>query len=206
MARQMDLSALGYQFTRNWHRNRNMQSFREFVHPEWAGKPLTYLEIGVFEGQSLCWMMEHVLTHPDSRAVGVDPWLITTKLDQETMDAVRARAEHNAGKWPRATLVRGNSAEVLRRMIRYGFVGLKKDSVDVVMIDGNHNKWAVIDDAEQCIKLVRPGGWLLFDDVENQHEKSNHVKQALEDLEQILAGQIEEVWRHRFMRCYRRVG
>ena len=205
MVRQMDLSNLGYKFTRNWHRQRNMATFRELVHPEWAGRQMTYLEIGVFEGQSLCWMLEHVLTHPSSRAIGIDPWLITTKIDQQSMDAVHARAEYNVGKWDRAELIRGNSAEVLRRMIRYGFAGLKKDSVDVVMIDGNHNKWAVIDDAEQCLKLVKPNGWLLFDDVENQKEKSNHVKQALEDLEQLLAGQIEEVWRHKFMRCYRRV-
>ena len=49
MAREMDLGNYGYQFTRNWHRNRNLSSFRSHVYPAWIGVPTTYLEIGVFE-------------------------------------------------------------------------------------------------------------------------------------------------------------
>jgi len=64
-----------FRFTRNWFRRRNQATFEEYVLPMWAGKPITYLEIGVYEGQSLTWMMQNVLTHPDSRAVGIDPWL-----------------------------------------------------------------------------------------------------------------------------------
>lgn len=205
MARAMDLSYLGYRFTRNWFRNRNLPSFREHVFPEWAGKPITYMEIGVFEGQSLCWMLEHVLTHRDSRGVGVDPWLITAKLDPEVMEAVRQRAIHNVGKWEKGTLIRGNSAEVLRRMVRYGYEGIgRKTPADLIMIDGNHNAPAVLDDAELCLKLVRVGGQLLFDDVENDKEKSNHVKQALDQFVAEHPDQIEESWRHRYMVALRR--
>ena len=33
---------------------------------------LRYLEVGVFEGRSLIWMFENILTHKSCRAVGVD--------------------------------------------------------------------------------------------------------------------------------------
>jgi predicted O-methyltransferase YrrM len=205
MSRKLDLSPLGYQFTRSWFLNRNLPTFREFVYPEWANKPCTYLEIGVFEGQSLCWMLEHVLTHKDSRGVGVDPWLMTTKLNEADMEAVRLRAAHNVSKWEHGSLVRGASAEVLRKMAGRGHAGISKGSVDLCMIDGNH--WApyVVDDAEQVATLLKPGGWMLFDDYSNDIPKKDHVKQGLE---MFLAShtkfEFTELWRHRYMVCLKK--
>jgi len=208
MAREMDLTLGHYQFTRNWFRNRNLPTFREFVHPEWAGRPMVYLEIGVFEAMSLCWMMEHVLTNEFSRAVGVDPWLMTTKLSDLDMDCVMSRAMHNTDQHHRCQLVRGHSSEVLRRMAhkRGGFANIQRGTVDVAMIDGNH--WApyVYDDARLCLELVKPGGWLMFDDVENDVDKGDgHVKEGLEHFVRDYDGQVEEIWRHQYMVCLRRI-
>jgi hypothetical protein len=208
MARQYDLK--GYNFTRRWFFNRNYETFVKHVMPAWRGKSCTYLEIGVFEAQSLCWMLEHVLTAKDSYAVGIDPWLMTTKLSGEQMKQVMLRANYNIfqavhskppREWP---LVRGHSAEVLRRMNKKGFAGISKGSVDVAMIDGNH--WApyVLDDAEQCLSLVKPGGWLMFDDVENDIEKKDHVKQGLAMFVEKHGDVVEEIWRHRYMVCLKR--
>ena len=102
MARLMDIQPIEdhkFQFTRNWFRNRNMQTFREYVHLQWTGRPMVYLELGVFEGMSLVWMLQYVLDHPDSRAVGVDPWLMTRKLDENTMTEVMVRAYRNLHPW-----------------------------------------------------------------------------------------------------------
>lgn len=38
-----------------------------------VGCPCRYLEIGLYEGRSMFWMLDNVLTHPSSLAVGVDP-------------------------------------------------------------------------------------------------------------------------------------
>ena len=67
-----------FQYTRNWFCLRDLATFREYIMPQWKDKPIKYLEIGVFEGMSMVWMLHNVLTHPDSRAVGVDPWLMET--------------------------------------------------------------------------------------------------------------------------------
>lgn len=207
MAREMDLQIEGYEFTRNWFRTRNLATFREFVFPEWAGKRMTYLEIGVFEGMSMCWMIEHVLTHPDSRAVGVDPWLLTTKLDSLQMTDVMVRAFQNVrvanSIASKAVLIRGSSVEVLRKMVgRGGFMGIRPRNVDLCMVDGDHNRLGAYDDARMALRLVRPGGWILFDDVENDKPKEDHVRAGLDMFLEEFGDSVKQVWKHRYMECY----
>jgi len=196
------------EFTRSWFLNRNLPTFREYIYPEWQGKPITYLEIGVFEGMSLVWMLQHVLTHPNCRAIGIDPWLMTSKLDSDYMREVMSRATKNTSKWRWqgiCGLIQANSAEVLRRMVRKnGYEGISRESVDICMIDGNHNDYAVLDDALLCLQLVKPGGWLLFDDIENDKEKVRHVKQGTRLFLGEVGDKIQLVWKHRYMECYRR--
>jgi predicted O-methyltransferase YrrM len=155
---------------------------------------------------SLTWMLQHVLTHPESKAVGIDPWLMTTKLDSDVMTKVMVRAYQNTLQWQqenRCTLVQGSSAEVLRRMVAKGHVGIKCDSVDLCMIDGNHNDYAAYDDAKQCLDLIKPGGWMLFDDVENQVNKKEHVKQGLEMFVKDYGSRVEFLWKDKYMECYK---
>ena len=125
----------GFQFTRGWFLGRNRRTFCKYVVPQWAGKPIIYLEIGVFEGLSMVWMMQQILTHPDSRAVGIDPWLQSRKLDEATMDVVRKSAYHNIEPYQdRCRLVRANSGEILSRMLgKKGAFGITRNSVDLCM-------------------------------------------------------------------------
>lgn len=206
-----------FQFTRNWFKNRNLPTFREYVYPQFHDKPTVYLEIGVFEGMSMTWMLQHVLTHPDSRAVGVDPWLMTTKLDGDFMDEVRLRAHHNLRHWhtcgkgqnPKLELVRGCSAEVLRRMCSGCYAGISKNTVDLCMIDGDHNRLAAYDDAVHVYQLLKPGGVMLFDDVENDKEKDDHVKQGMmmfvNDYMCLGTRRIKHLWKHGYMEAFQKI-
>ena len=210
MVRRMDidLTQHDFQFTRGWFRTRNLPTFREFVFPRWSEKPVTYLEIGVFEGMSLVWMMQKVLTHPESRAIGVDPWLMTCKLESDKMEEVMVRAHHNLSPWSdRCELVRSNSFEVLRAAPRYrgGKYGLKNNGVDLCMIDGNHGALGVLSDALLCFSVVKPGGWMLFDDVENDIPKKDHVKEGVEMFREEKGDKIRCLWKHRYMECYEKV-
>lgn len=202
MVRQMDVQ--GGSFTRGWFRSRNLGTFREYIHPQFSGSPFVYLELGVFEAMSMRWMAQNVLTSPESYAVGVDPWLMTTKLDEEYMDAVKGRAHDNTAEFKNVMLQRGSSAEVLRKMTgKKGFLGIYKDSVDLCMVDGNHNALAVLDDLRWVYKLMAPGGWILLDDVENDREKQDHVKQGLEMWKEEELD-INMLWKHSYMECYKK--
>ena len=205
MARKMDVDVTGKQFTRGWFRARNLSTFREHLYPKWAGKPIIYLELGVFEGMSLLWMFQHILTHPESRAVAVDPWLMTSKMTSQAMEQVMGRAYHNLNfvAGTRCHIVRANSVEALTRMShRGGFLGITRKSVDVCMIDGDHNAGAVLDDARWVLPLMKKGSWLLFDDVENDKPKANHVKHGLSMFLDEHPDDMALVWKHRYVECY----
>ena len=207
--RHMDLKQVEkFTFTRNWFRTRNLSTFVAYIHPVWAGKPITYLELGVFEGMSLCWMMQHVLTHPEARAVGIDPWLPTEKLGEEDMDAARKRAFFNLAHWPlkKAQLIRANSAEILRRMARRGgYLGIKAGSLDLSMVDGNHNALAVWDDARLVYELLKLGGIMYFDDVENDLPKRDHVKEGVGLFTREFRRRVKLLWKHRYMEAYQKI-
>ena len=40
----------------------------------YIGKPFKYLEIGVFRGTTIKWVLDNIATHNDSQLWGVDPW------------------------------------------------------------------------------------------------------------------------------------
>ena len=39
-----------------------------------AGQPTQVLEIGSYEGRSAVWLLQEILTHPESRLTCVDIW------------------------------------------------------------------------------------------------------------------------------------
>jgi len=212
MARKMSINmkAHDFKFSRKWFLNRNLPTFRDHLFPLLEPKireqePITYLELGVFEGMSMVWMLQHVISKcEESRAVGIDPWLMTTKLDNVKMENVRASAAYNVSPWsPKVKLIRGCSCEVLRRMCgRGGYEGIGKRTVDVSMIDGNHFDYAVIDDVRHVIPLVKKGGIILFDDVENDKPKANHVKQGIQAWLELDKPPVKQIFKHRYVEAY----
>jgi hypothetical protein len=60
-----------YVFTQDWFTRKSPAW--EVVLKDLAGKPdLQYLEVGVYEGRSVVWVLENILTHPTSHATGID--------------------------------------------------------------------------------------------------------------------------------------
>jgi len=212
---RLTLNEKGKQFTKGWFRTRNMATFAELVYPKWSGRDILYLEIGVFEGMSLLWMMQHVLTSGGSRAVGIDPWLMTMKQSNEYMEQAWNRTRHNLQEWTgtgvlgrslghRCNLIRGFSGVVLRKMIgRGGFMGVSCGTVDLCMVDGAHESLFVLDDALQCYHLLKPGGWMMFDDVVNARKKGDdHVRLGIDMFLERMPGAMKLEWKHKHMECY----
>jgi predicted O-methyltransferase YrrM len=139
----------GYLFTADWF-SRAQPLWRSILSDR-AGRPaLHYLEIGVFEGRSLVWMLDNVLTAPSARATVIDPF-----FDAD----VEARFDNNlerSGHPGKVTVKKGLSQVELRR--------LPLDSFDVIYIDGSHTADDVLADAVLSWDLLRDGGLLIFDD------------------------------------------
>ncbi len=212
--RKHDIDPTGMRFTRGWFRSRNLAAFREHLIPRFAGRPCLYLEIGTFEGMSAAWMLQHVLTYETSRCVCVDPWLMTTKLDAGDMEAVRLRAWDNLKRWcnydsdaPKCTVLRANSVEALRRMLgRRGYAGVREGTVDVALVDGDHNSIGVLSDCRMVWRLLKPGGWMVCDDVRNDHPKTDHVEDGLRVFLHEVGDMARLAWEWRYGECWEKVG
>ena len=145
-----------YTFTSDWH-SWNSAGQWEIALKPYAGKPaVRYLEIGVYEGRSFLWMLDNVLTHPDSRAVAVDLFADDTYPDLEQVFRANLKQSGHAGK---ADVRCGLSQNVLRTLTDNAF--------DVVYIDGSHRACDVFVDLALSWLLLKDGGLLILDDYGN---------------------------------------
>lgn len=138
---------MNYQFTQNWTQPFIVNASAHLMHRK--DEPLKYLEIGVFEGRSLCWMAEHVLLHPESVGIGIDIWTIEEEFK---------RAEHNCGQHSQIGIVRSSLTHEARNFPHGHF--------DVIYIDGDHLAIPVMTDTVLAWPLLKPGGIMIWDDTE----------------------------------------
>lgn len=111
--------------------------------------PLRAMEIGSHEGRSAIWMLENLLTHPESRLTCIDIW---------RNPEVEKRFDRNIYISGQSTKVQKIKDDHWRALCHqpYGF--------DLVYIDGSHEAQHVLEDAVWCFRLTKPGGFLIFDD------------------------------------------
>lgn len=202
-----------YRFTKRWRwfKYRNQVTYSTFLPERFAGKPINMIQIGVFEGMDLVWSFQNLLTHPDSRCLAIDPWSATNKISAERMEEVYETAQHNLRPFrKRLRIERGCSLDVLSDVLFAGAIEIEGKPIrtgewDLIVIDGDHNADAVRSDAILSLKLSRVGGWLLFDDVRNNHFKKNHVFDGLKSFNGDFEGKVKRVWYHRHMDCYEKL-
>ena len=108
-----------------------------------------YLEIGVFEGSSLIWMLENILTHSTSRATGID--IFPGDMKETFMGNLKI-----SGLQDKVTTIVGYSQYELRKLPPLSF--------DIIYIDGSHVANDVLSDAVLSWLLLKDGGLMIFDD------------------------------------------
>ncbi|WP_232293779.1 class I SAM-dependent methyltransferase [Stigmatella aurantiaca] len=138
-----------YRFSSDWM-SKCEADWRNVLTP-WVNRPeLKALEIGSFEGRSAIWLLENVLTHPESRIVCADlfdgPY---AKVFDENIAAT--------GQAHRVEKLVGPSGHVLRRLP-------PEPVFDFIYVDGSHRPFDVLEDAVLSWRLLRPNGLMVFDD------------------------------------------
>ena len=146
--------------------------YRNFKHikSEFVGKPINYLEIGVFLGYTAEWMIDNVLTHTDARYYGIDPWEWFRPLHRRfpTWEDFKVKMLDNADRMReqykgKGEFIRGYSQDVLMEP-RW-----KKSSLDLIYIDGHHSMHAVLRDWVLTWPLLKVNGVMIFDDYLQAH-------------------------------------
>lgn len=143
-----------YAFTCDWgvcfRRN------AEKIFSPYKGQPITYLEIGVWEGRSMCWMFDNILTHPDSRAVAVE-----FKMRENGWANLERHMD-------RLTVYEGDSKLIVPRL---------GEKFDLIYIDGDHSAKGVMFDSVACWKIAKD--IILWDDY-TKTDNGCEVKKGLD--------------------------
>ena len=119
-----------------------------------------YLEIGVFEGRSLFWMLDHVLTGDGASAVAVD--LFEPRCERTFLENLQL-----SGKADRVRILKGRSDTVLHTLPARFF--------DIVFIDGSHAARDVLTDAVQGWLLLADNGLMIMDDYGNEKPRDEFM-------------------------------
>lgn len=159
-----------YRYTQNWFSPRN---WLELIKLE-TGKDNHILEIGSFEGRSTIWFLENFLRNKNSSITCVDPWLNYSQTENSFQsyameqtewkfkdDNIKANFLHNIVEFGEANKVyveQGFSHELLPQLMA------RPKRFDLILIDGNHTAPFVMTDAIFSWYLLKPGGYIIFDD------------------------------------------
>lgn len=135
------------------------------------------VEIGVYKGSSLLYFAES-LQHTDGNIIGIDPYQLEflrneipdkqlqhyfyEKLfkEQKTLDNIYLNL---------ITIIENNNLNNLITLIRDTSENyckhIKKESIDILHIDGNHDEEYVTKDIINYLPLVRQNGYIIMDDI-----------------------------------------
>lgn len=122
-----------------------------------VGKPIRALEIGVFEGRSTVWLLDHILTHPEATLTWIDTFAGGADHAGLDLTGLEQRFRANTARFgAKVSGHVGRSQDLLRK--------LTGEQFDLIYIDGSHEAADVLADAVLTWPLLKPGGLLGFDD------------------------------------------
>ena len=187
---------------KNWFAERALKNFEAEIKPRLSEKSVQYLEIGVWYGNSLVWMLENVLTGHWSRAYAVDPWLAMPGHPQEEIDRHYDTVLERCRPFGiRAKVIRCLSSVWLRHS------RTRSHTFDMIYLDGDHSAIPFLDDLVLSWPLLKVGGILLIDDYLVRSWIRDGVKSATDAvMKGVYAPYISEILRDQFQVGYLKTG
>lgn len=128
---------------------------------------INYLEIGCYAGGSACLLLQR----PNTNVISIDLGKpISSEIVHKNVNMLN---KHNN----KYEYIEGDSKDlnVFNRVIT------KHKELDILFIDGDHSYNGVKSDFELYSKLVKDGGYIIFDDY-NDHVHSPEVKKYVDEL------------------------
>ena len=137
-------------------------------------KKVDFLQIGVYSGSASVWLLNNVLTHPESRLFDVDHW---QNLDGDNFYPPLGDIESTYDQRTSSF-----SNVVKHKMFSDHFFRNNTEKFDFIYIDGDHHRDQVFRDSENAIKVAKSGCIIAFDDYlwDMEPEPENKPKDAID--------------------------
>lgn len=163
----------------------------------YAGKPVNYVEIGCWAGGSAEWVCKNILTHPDSKGAGIDPYPTERRHPESEILTIKKlahdRVAATGAKWK---WYLDPSIPILRWLTQFPF------TIDILYIDGDHDGHAVVQDFALAWPMLKVGSLVIFDDYAIREPKRfPNVKEGYDAIEMAWRGLIEPIGKHRTQRA-----
>ena len=129
-----------------------------------SGQPLRVLEIGVFEGRSTCWLLEHHCVSPKSMVTVIDTFSGGVEHHDMDLKNLRQLFEANVGSVGSHSEVRIRQGYSFRELSRLIVSGEDDPGFDFVSVDASHQATDVLMDCLLGFQLLRKGGVMALDD------------------------------------------
>ncbi len=164
------------------------RTFREFTRSAlpFKGQPIVYCEIGCWKGDSAVWVCEEILSHPEARGIGIDPY--PDDFKRGSNDDAKAIAASRLAKFPQWSWIYAKSQDALRV-----WSGPK---IDLLYLDGSHISHDVVMDWCFAFPLLKKGSTVIFDDWGVSRRKKDgldRVDIAVDAIRQSFAPFVEKV-------------
>lgn len=141
----------------NWFKQTNAsQNFERHLLPL-KDKPIKCLQIGAFTGDASKWLLDEVLTHPDSCLVDVDTWQGSEEKIHKEFDFndVYKIYQTKVSKYKNVISICSTSDEFFKN---------NKNKFDFVYIDGDHRTFSVMKDLINSYYALNLNGIIACDD------------------------------------------
>lgn len=150
-------------FRHRWFEEHSQAQFEKHLKPL-AGQPLMGFEVGVFEGLSTTWLLNNVLTHPESKLKCVDTFdvdrlRISAGVEGSDVEKVFRDNVYETGRSASVEVMKDYSLNVLRKLGT-----LRDGQFDFIFVDGSHKADVAFQDLALSAPLLKVGGLLLIDD------------------------------------------
>ena len=155
-----------FEFTTNWFELNGKQVWDALL-PQL--NPYKVLEIGSYEGESTCYLINYLSKKENTELYCIDNWTgaIEQKNRSINMEEVEKRFNNNVkiamnetSNAIKFTKFKGNSDIHLSKLL----LDNKINYFDFIYVDGSHQAPDVLFDAVMAFKLLRKNGIIAFDD------------------------------------------
>ena len=142
---------------KNWFSSGGRRRNFKYALKHLRGKPASYIEVGVFRGDSLAWVLENILTHEDSKAIGIDPWraeLMGKPWTQDECDENKALAEAAVKPYGDKCSLYRQESQGWFEVCGPAIIG----AIDAIYLDGQHDYDPLKADFLAAWPLLKVGG------------------------------------------------